>query len=387
MRRSLRAFVSSAFSLPTETLMPTIHVNLGLRSYDILVGHGILDRIGAEYARLNLGAKAAIVTNPTVSALYLSLVQNSLEDSGIEVHVVTVPDGEKYKTLDTVGAIHGKLMKAGLDRTSCVVTLGGGVIGDMAGFVAATYMRGINFVQIPTTLEAQVDASVGGKTAVDHESGKNMVGAFYQPRFVLIDTGTLLSLDKRDVRSGLAEVIKHGLIRDQALVDFLDEKMEQVAELEIEADDLDWLIARNCEIKAGVVEADETEKGLREILNYGHTVGHAIESASSFRLRHGEAIALGMMAEARIAVEKGICEEDTLTLQNALLKRTGLGVWSRDVRQSAVIELMASDKKAREGVIRFVLLEGVGRVIHSDDVSASEIAAGLAYVKEIATPF
>ena len=362
--------------------MKTVHVNLGSRSYDILVGHGILDQLGQEYRRLGLGAKAAIVTNPTVSALYLSPVRKSLEDAGVSVHVVTVPDGEEYKTLETVGQIHGDLMKAGLDRTSCVVTLGGGVVGDMAGFCAATYMRGIDFVQVPTTLEAQVDASVGGKTAVDHESGKNMIGAFHQPRLVLIDTETLMSLPKRDVKSGLAEVIKHGLIRDAELVAFLDEKMEQIAELEIEADELDWLIARNCEIKACVVETDETEKGLREILNYGHTVGHAIESASEFRLRHGEAIALGMMAEAKIAVDKGVCDVTTLELQNRLIERTGLGKWDAGVSESDVIQLMSSDKKAREGVIRFVLLEGVGKTIHSDDVTRCEIGAGLHYVKE-----
>lgn len=361
--------------------METVHVNLGSRSYDIHVGHGILDRIGDTYRELGLGAKAAIVTNPTVSALYLAPVRKSLEDAGVTVHVVTVPDGEEYKTLKTVGDIHGSLIQAGLDRTSCVVTLGGGVVGDMAGFVAATYMRGIDFIQIPTTVEAQVDASVGGKTAVDHDSGKNMIGAFHQPRSVLIDTETLLSLPKRDVRSGLAEVIKHGLIRDEELVAFLDERMEKVAGLEIEADELDWLIARNCRIKAGVVEADETEKGLREILNYGHTIGHAIESASGFRLRHGEAIALGMMAEAKIAVDKGICDEATQSLQNQLLRRSGLGLWDSAVEESDVIERMASDKKVREGLIRFVLLERVGKTIHSDDVTRCEIEAGLSYLK------
>jgi 3-dehydroquinate synthase len=363
--------------------MRSVPVNLGARSYDILVGHGILDQLGDAYRRIGLGSKAAIVTNPTVSALYLKPVRESLEEAGVAVSVVTVPDGEEYKTLETVGQIHGELMKAGLDRTSCVVTLGGGVVGDMAGFCAATYMRGIDFVQVPTTLEAQVDASVGGKTAVDHDNGKNMIGAFHQPKLVLIDTETLLSLPKRDVRSGLAEVIKHGLIRDAELVGFLDEKMEQIADLEIEAEELDWLIARNCEIKASVVEADETEKGLREILNYGHTIGHAIESASEFRLRHGEAIALGMIAEAKIAVDKGVCDEATLAQQNDLIRRTGLGGWDVGVKEDDVISLMASDKKAREGVIRFVLLTGVGKTIHSDDVERSEIDASLHYVKTL----
>ena len=353
--------------------MQNVHVNLGSRSYDILVGHGILSDLGDAYKRLGLGAKAAIVTNTTVAPLYLAPVKESLSAAGVDVHVVTVPDGEAYKTLETVGQIQGELIEAGLDRSSCIVTLGGGVVGDMAGFCAATYMRGIDFVQIPTTLEAQVDASVGGKTAVDHANGKNMIGAFHQPRMVLIDTETLFSLPKRDVRSGLAEVIKHGLIRDDELVDFLSKKMEQVAELEIEADELDWLIAKNCEIKAGVVEADETEKGLREILNYGHTVGHAIESASDFRLRHGEAIALGMMAEGQIAIEMGVCEAGVIKTQDELIRRTGLGAWDNDVDLDAVMSLMASDKKVRDGVIRFVLLESVGKTVHSDDVPKDHI--------------
>jgi len=363
--------------------MKIIRTNLGDRSYEIRVGHGILDQVGASYAELGLGAKAAIVTNPTVAALYLKPVRQSLEAAGIDVSVVEVPDGEAYKTLSTVGDIHGELIASGLDRSSCVVTLGGGVVGDMAGFVAATYMRGIDFIQIPTTLEAQVDASVGGKTAVDHANGKNMVGAFHQPRLVLIDTETLFSLHKRDVRSGLAEVIKHGLIRDSQLVSFLDQNMEAVASLEVEPDDLDWLIARNCEIKAAVVEADETEQGLREILNYGHTVGHAIESASDFRLRHGEAIALGMMAEAKIAVDKGVSNEATLELQNRLLWRTGLGNWDAGVEEADVMALMSSDKKVRDGVIRFVLPQGVGKTIHCDDVTREEIRSSVDYVKRL----
>lgn len=363
--------------------METVRVNLDSRSYDILVGHGVLDGLGKAYAERGLGKKAAVVTNPTVAELYLAPVKASLERAGVDVVVVTVPDGEAYKTLETAGDIHGALIENGLDRTSCVVTLGGGVVGDMAGFCAATYMRGIDFVQVPTTLEAQVDASVGGKTAVDHASGKNMIGAFHQPRLVYIDTETLTSLPKRDVRSGLAEVIKHGLIRDKELVAFLDDKMERVADLEVDPDELDWLIARNCRIKAGVVEADETEKGLREILNYGHTIGHAIESASDFRLRHGEAIALGMMAEAELAVAKGVCDRETAERQNSLIRRTGLGAWDDGVREIDVIRLMASDKKAREGVIRFVLLTGIGSTTTRDDADKCEIGAAIHAVKEM----
>ena len=362
----------------TYTRVP---VSLGDRSYDILVGHGILDAFGQAFVERELGNSVAIVTNPTVAALYLDRVQKSLEAAGVRVTVVTMPDGEAYKTLETAGEIHGELIRAGLDRGSCVVTLGGGVVGDTAGFAAATYLRGIHFVQVPTTLEAQVDASVGGKTAVDHPLGKNMIGAFHQPRLVYIDTETLLSLPGREVAAGMAEVIKHGLVRDLELVSFLEEHLEAAVCLEIEPNRLDWLIAQNCRIKAGVVEADETEKGLREILNYGHTVGHAVEAVSKFDCKHGEAVCLGMLAAGKIALDRGMWEQADFDRQEALLFRLGLWRGVKDLRVNDILEWMGRDKKARDGVIRFVLPERIGHLVSCDTVTRCEMGAGIQYMQ------
>ncbi len=363
--------------------MENVRVELGERSYDIVIGHGVLGELGRLYVANKLGKTAAIVTNPTVAALYLDGVKESLESVGVDVVVVTVPDGEVYKTLETAGHIHGELIRAGLDRRACLVTLGGGVVGDMAGFVAATYLRGIDFIQVPTTLEAQVDASVGGKTAVDHALGKNMIGAFHQPRLVLIDTDTLKSLPDRELRAGMAEVVKHGLIRDPDLVTFLEKNIDAVIHRTLHADQLDWLIAQNCRIKAGVVSADETEKGLREILNYGHTVGHAVEVMGNYtRYKHGEAVCLGMLAAGYIAVIKGMWSKRDFGRQNALITRLGIATGAADLDVDVMLERMASDKKARSGVIRFVLPERMGHTVSRDDVTREEMIAGIRYMQE-----
>ncbi len=362
--------------------MESVTVDLGKRSYPIRIGHGVLQDFGAAYMALGLGTSVAIVTNPTVAALYLDPVRKSLEAAGARTSVVTMPDGEAYKTLETAGDIHGDLIRAGMDRKSVIVTLGGGVVGDTAGFVAATYQRGIEFVQIPTTLESQVDASVGGKTAVDHPLGKNMIGAFHQPRLVYIDTETLTSLPNRELRAGMAEVIKHGLIRDPGLVGFLEENLEAVANLEIEPDRLDWLIAQNCRLKATVVAEDETEKGLREILNYGHTVGHAIEVLTDYQAyKHGEAVYLGMIAAGRIAADRGMWAEAEFDRQQALLRRIGIPGGAAVLSTDELIDRMGSDKKARAGVIRFVLPEAIGKVVSCDDVTREEMEKGIEYMK------
>lgn len=362
--------------------METVRVELGERSYDILIGHGCLGNLGASYSERGLGKSAAIVTNPTVADLYLEEVKHSLEKAGVSVTVVQVPDGESYKTLETAGQIYGDLIAAGIDRRACIVTLGGGVVGDMAGFVAATYLRGIDFVQVPTTLEAQVDASVGGKTAVDHVSGKNMIGAFHQPRLVFVDTATLKSLPEREVRAGLAEVVKHGLIRDQNLVAFLEEHIEEAATLTLETGELNWLIGQQCRIKASVVSADETEQGMREILNYGHTVGHALEVATDYTFyKHGEAVVLGMLAAGKIAVGKGMWSEAEFARQNALLTRLGIPGGAQDLAAAEIYDRMSSDKKVRNGVIRFVLPESIGKVVSRDDVTRDEMAEGIQYMQ------
>ncbi|MDE2889306.1 MAG: 3-dehydroquinate synthase [Gemmatimonadota bacterium] len=362
--------------------METVQVDLGSRSYPILIGHGNLSDFSRAYASEGLGSNAAIVTNPTVARLYLDPVRTGLEAQGVAAIVVEIPDGEEFKTLATAGRIYGELIRAGLDRRSCIVALGGGVVGDTAGFVAATYLRGIDFVQIPTTLEAQVDASVGGKTGVDHPLGKNMIGAFYQPKLVYVDTETLVTLPRREVVAGMAEVIKHGLIRDEILVRFLERKIENVADMAIEPEQLVGLIARNCRIKAGVVAADETEAGLREILNYGHTVGHAIEAVTDYTAyKHGEAVMLGMLAAGRIGVIKGFWKPAELQRQNALIERIGIPSGARALESGKLIARMASDKKARDGVIRFVLPEAIGRAVSCDTVNREEIEEGIRYMQ------
>ena len=364
--------------------MESVTVQLDARSYDILIGRDCLRDLGYRYAERGLGGTAAIVTNPTVAAHHLNPVRQSLADAGVKVTVITVPDGERYKTLETTARIYGDLIAAGLDRRSCIVALGGGVIGDMAGFVAATYLRGIDFVQVPTTLEAQVDASVGGKTAVDHALGKNMIGAFHQPKLVLIDTATLETLPKRELRSGMAEVIKHGIIRDPGLVAFLENHIEGAVALSLPADRINWLIAQQCRIKAEVVAADETEKGLREILNYGHTVGHALEVVTQYaHYKHGEAVGLGMVAAGAIAVQKGMWSQGEFDRQNALIARLGMPECVPDLRVDEVLARMASDKKARDGVIRFVLPERIGKVASRDDVTRAEIASGIRYMQAL----
>ncbi len=362
--------------------METVSVNLGSRSYPIRIGHGILANFGAAYVDRGLGKSAAIVTNPTVAAHYLEPVRNSLSAAEVQVTVVTMPDGEAYKTLETAGTMCGDLIRAGLDRGSCIVALGGGVVGDTAGFVAATYLRGIDFVQVPTTLEAQVDASVGGKTAVDHPLGKNIIGAFHQPRMVYIDTDTLRSLPRREMAAGMTEVIKHGLIRDPELVACLEEKLEALVDLKVAPEEIDGLIAQNCRIKAGVVEADETEAGLREILNYGHTVGHAIEVVTDYRVyRHGEAVRLGMLAAGKIALDKGFWRGADFQRQNALIRRLGVPEGAEHLNVNRLLERMESDKKARSGVIRFVLPEAIGRAVSCDTVTRCEMGAGIRYMQ------
>jgi len=362
--------------------MQTVQVDLGDRSYPIRIGHGTLGDFGEAYAALDLGRRTAVVTDSNLPARYLEPVRQSLDAAGVSTVPVTVPAGESHKTLATVDHLCGEFIRAGLDRASCVVALGGGVVGDTAGFAAAVYQRGIDFVQVPTTVLAQVDASVGGKTAVDHALGKNMVGAFHQPRLVYIDTETLFSLPPRELRSGLAEVVKHALIRDPELVDFLERRVGDLLSLEVEPEELDWLIARNCQIKADVVSADEKESGLREILNYGHTVGHALEAATEYRqFRHGEAVSLGMLAVAHIARARGLLGEEAFLRHNTLVSRLGLPGGADAIGVDDLLGRMASDKKTRDGVIRFVLLQSIGHASPANSATRQEVVAGIRYMQ------
>src|SRR5262245_27987756 len=256
--------------------MIDVPVKLGARSYRIVVGAGLLSHAGAEISRLGVGRKLALVTDPAIHSLYGDIVAQSLSGAGFEGTPVLLPEGERAKTLEVAASTWDRLLEAGLDRGSAVIALGGGAVGDLTGFVAATYMRGIHFVQLPTTLLAQVDASIGGKTAIDHPRAKNLIGAFHQPRLVLADTGALQSLPEREYRSGLAEVIKHGIVLDAGYFDEVEREAAALAKREPEI--LERIVAGSCRLKASVIERDEQEAELRHVLNYGHTIGHAIEA-------------------------------------------------------------------------------------------------------------
>jgi len=343
--------------------MRVVKVPLGSRSYSILIGAGQLSRLGVECRRLNLGQCCAVISDRNIAPLYARTVQKGLRDAGFEPSLVVVPAGETAKSLRTVQSCYDQLAAHRLERKSFVVALGGGVVGDVAGFVAATYLRGIAFVQVPTTLLAQVDSSVGGKVGVNLKAGKNLVGAFYQPRLVLCDLATLDTLPVREYRAGLAEVIKYGVIRDAKLFTHLERELPKL--LKREPKTLADLVARCCQIKAEVVGQDETESGLRAILNFGHTVGHALEAISSYgKYLHGEAIAIGQVAAARLSAARlGLPARDVERIIR-LFERAGLPTTVRlgSARARRLFAAMRLDKKVRGGEIKFVLVRKIGRV-------------------------
>ncbi len=342
--------------------MEKVRVNLGDRSYDICIGSNIIGGIGSRVKALKTSPKTAIISNPTVFKLYGNKILSSIKRAGFDVVPVIIPDGEKYKDISIVQKIYGELLKQRLDRKSALIALGGGVIGDITGFVASTYMRGIDYIQIPTTLLAQVDSSVGGKTGVNHKLGKNMIGTFYQPRFVWIDTDTLKTLPKRELLAGLAEVIKYGVIRDQKLFDFLEDNMRKISYLDRNA--LFHIIKRSCEIKADIVSKDEREAGLRAILNYGHTIGHAIETVTEYKkYLHGEAVAIGMHIEAGIAEMIGFLKIHNVLRIKALIESYGLpSKMPSKTSINALLSSMQLDKKAVAGELKFILPVRIGNV-------------------------
>jgi len=359
--------------------MERLRVALGPRSYDIVMGMGILDGLGKAISGLDASPRMAVVSNPTVFGLYGERVMASLRAAGFEPAVVIVPDGEEYKNLLWTEHILGEMLGHRLDRYSLVVALGGGVIGDMAGFAASIYMRGIRFVQVPTTLLAQVDSSVGGKTGVNHALGKNMVGAFWQPSLVWADLGTLRSLPRRELLAGLAEVIKYGVIQDREFFDYLVEKRDAI--LGLEEASLLRVIRRSCEIKSGVVSMDEREAGLRAILNYGHTIGHAVETVTEYtRFLHGECVAMGMCLEAWLSVYLGFMAKAEAERIRSVVDAFGLPSALPDDLSAMAAELVVSmevDKKAVAGVMRFVLPERVGQVRVNEPVSRDSLIAFL----------
>ncbi|MCE5251771.1 3-dehydroquinate synthase [bacterium] len=363
--------------------METVLVEFAERSYDIMIRSGSLRRAGS-FIRTCIAekpAKAAIVTTETVAGLYLDTVLKSIEAEGYSVTAVVVPDGEEFKTLATYETIMTRLIEARFERKSIVIPLGGGVVGDVAGFVAATLLRGVPFVQIPTTIVAQVDSSIGGKVAVNHTLGKNLIGCFYQPRGVLIDPHVLKTLEYREVISGMGEAVKHAMIRDGEFFSFLEQYIEAIMSLEAADEIMERFIAWNCRIKAAVVAADEREAGLRAILNYGHTVGHALETVTEYsRFKHGEAVILGMIAAGKIAVIKGFMSEADFNRQNSLIDRAGMTVSLDGISVSDVLKAMTTDKKVVGGRNRFILPDGIGAVRIHDDVAEREVEESLEFL-------
>lgn len=344
--------------------MKTLTVELGERSYPIHIGSGLFAR--AELLAPHLGCKrVAIVTNETVAPLYLAAIRPLLGSA--QAIEVVLPDGEQYKTLAVLNRIFDRLLEARCDRQTVVIALGGGVIGDMAGFAAACYQRGVPFIQVPTTLLAQVDSSVGGKTGINHPLGKNMIGAFYQPRAVVIDTDTLRTLPGRELRAGIAEVIKYGLIRDRPFFEWLEQNLQPLLRRDSEA--LTYAIERSCHNKAEIVALDERESGVRALLNFGHTFGHAIETGIGYgEWLHGEAVAAGMVAAADLSQRLGWLGGDDFRRIEAVIGAAGLPVrLPAGLDAGRMRELMTVDKKVAHGQLRLVLLRGIGNAVVTAD--------------------
>ncbi|MBD8544722.1 MAG: bifunctional shikimate kinase/3-dehydroquinate synthase AroKB [Massilia sp.] len=336
----------------------TLNVELGERSYPIEIGAGLLDD-AALLARHIGGHKVAIVTNTTVAPLYLDKVAGHLRAAGRDVLEIILPDGEEHKNWQSLNLVYDALLQNKCDRKTTLVALGGGVIGDLTGFAASSYMRGVPFVQIPTTLLAQVDSSVGGKTGINHPLGKNMIGAFYQPRAVIADTATLDTLPARELSAGLAEVIKHGAILDADFFDWIEANIEPLIARDRQA--IGYAIARSCEIKSDVVRKDEREGGLRAVLNFGHTFGHAIENGLGYGAwLHGEAVGCGMVMAADMSARLGLIEPAAVERVRALVRAAGLPAVAPDLGEARWIELMEVDKKNEGGEIRFILLKPLG---------------------------
>ena len=343
--------------------MRSVNVPLGHRSYTIKIGGGLLQRLGPECARLKLGARCAIITDTNVGRKFAKPAYNSLVSAGFDPSLVVVPAGETAKSLRSVQSCYDQLASHRLERKSFIVALGGGVVGDVAGFVAATYLRGVAFVQVPTTLLAQVDSSVGGKVGVNLKAGKNLVGAFYQPRLVLCDLDTLSTLPERELRAGLAEIIKYGIIHDARLFAKLERDLPRL--LARDAKTLAAVVARCCKIKAEVVGQDETENGRRAILNFGHTIGHALEAISRYgKYLHGEAISIGQVAAAKLSFAvAGLSTRETERIKMLFLQ-AGLPT-SVKLNSSQLAQLFAAmklDKKVSDGEIKFVLANRIGKV-------------------------
>lgn len=356
--------------------METLNVALGDRSYPIYVGPALLERADLLLPFLRR-PKAAIVTNTTVAPLYLQRLADPLRRAGVDVAEIILPDGEQFKDWQTLNSIFDVLLQRRCDRSTTLIALGGGVVGDITGFAAACFQRGVPFIQVPTTVLAQVDSSVGGKTAINHPLGKNMIGAFHQPQLVLADTDTLNTLPDRQLRAGLAEVIKYGLIRDLPFLEWLEASLDRL--LEREAVALGEAICRSCRNKAEVVVADERETGERALLNLGHTFGHAIETGVGYgQWLHGEAVAAGTLMASELSSQLGWIAPHDVGRVERIFQRAGLPVYGPALAGERYLDLMQNDKKVQDGKIRLVLLRQIGQAVVSDAAPQIEILTAIA---------
>ena len=367
-----------------------IHVELGERSYDVRIAPGLIGEVGASVSELTSAKQAVIISDSNVAPLYASRVVASLADAGIVSRVIKFPAGELSKVLATVSNLLDELLGTGtpIDRRTVIVALGGGVVGDMGGFVAGVSLRGLRFLQCPTSLLAVVDSSVGGKTGVDHAAGKNLIGVFHQPFAVLSDVETLRTLPIAELRNGLAECVKHAVIRDASLLDFIEANADMLqsvdsGKLVFDADIMCDLLAKNVEIKAEVVQADEQESGVRAHLNYGHTIGHAIETFVGYEdIRHGEGVSLGMVTANHIAVERGLLDQSAADRITDVLRNLQLPTTRGSLDAVQIWEIMKHDKKARDGQVRMVLPSGLGSVDIYDDITEQEVAMAIKSIEK-----
>jgi 3-dehydroquinate synthase len=349
--------------------MQMLTVGLAERSYPIHIGCGLLEQAALLLPHISR-KRAIIISNTTVAPLYLRRLADTLQANGVQIQSIILPDGEQYKSSESLNTIYDALLTARSERSTPLIALGGGVIGDITGYAAATYLRGVPFIQVPTTLLSQVDSSVGGKTGINHPLGKNMIGAFYQPRVVLADTAVLDTLPDRELRAGIAEVIKYGLIRDLSFFEWLEANMNKL--LVRDTDALQYAIARSCQNKAEVVGNDERESGERALLNLGHTFGHAIENGMGYGIwLHGEAVAAGTIMAADLSRRLGWLSEQDVSRICKLFEQTGLPVVAPRLGAQKYLELMGLDKKVADGKIRFVLLQSLGKAVMTGEVSQS----------------
>lgn len=351
--------------------MKRVRVRLGRNSYTVLIGTDLLVQTGNQLKESGFTDRLVIITDQPVKRLYGAALKQRLADDGFTVTIIEVPAGEEQKSLETAARLYAELTDLYAERTTPILALGGGVIGDLAGFVAATYLRGVPLIQLPTTLLAQVDSSIGGKVAVDHGQLKNKIGAFYQPRLVISDITTLKTLPPGEISDGLAEVIKYAVIRDEELFSYLESSLDRIKRLDEKA--LETIVFRSARIKAEVVAKDEKDFGLRNILNYGHTIGHAVESITDFKVGHGQAVAIGMLAAARISCKLGIFDRNDLSRLEKVIESAGLPAEIPGLDVKKLVQFMKHDKKVVRGKIRFVLPRSIGEVFITDEVSLSLI--------------